>query len=84
MSITKENFIKCLIQSCFTMTVDEFIYNECRQDVIAYLSRQEEEYFTKRGCVKRAILNNKEVIDSVTFEYKKCVIKEMLRQGIFM
>jgi len=60
------------IQSC-RMTVDEFIYNECRQDVIAYLSQQEEEYFTKRGCTKEAILNDKEVIDKIAFEHKKCV-----------
>lgn len=50
-----------------------FTFKQAREDVIAYLSDQDEEYFDKRCCVKAKVLVDDDLIDRLAAEHLKCV-----------
>lgn len=51
-----------------------FTIEAARKDVVAYLTEQEESYFTCRGKTKAEVLVDSELIDTVAAEHYKCVM----------
>ena len=51
----------------------KIIWEEARNDVITYLSAQQEDYFTERGRTKEDVLSDAEVVNEIAAEHMRCV-----------
>lgn len=53
----------------------DFTYEDAKQDILTYLSGQDEDYFLQRNTSKQNILENSGVIDMLASEHYRCVIR---------
>lgn len=49
-------------------------YETAKAEIIAYLKRQDDDYFTRRKTTKDTVLCNDELIDSLATEHLHCVM----------
>ncbi len=52
-----------------------FDLSTAREDVVGYLSRQDDAYFAARGKTKDAVLADSGLIDALAAEHLKCVMQ---------
>lgn len=67
------SFINDLPDASNSTKQEPLTFAEAKEDILTYLSGQDEAYFLSRGKTKTAVLQDRELIDNLAAEHRKCV-----------
>lgn len=48
-------------------------FTEAKSDIVSYLEAQDDSYFQERGCTKKDVLLDSELLETLAAEHMKCV-----------